>query len=368
MHLDYQNVIETAIRLGVVTLVIVLCFRIVDPFLVPILWGLIIAVAANPLFVRLVDRLGGKRGLSATLVCLVAVVLLVVPAIMLAESTIGTSRDLGQRIEQGTLDIPGPSEKVRDWPLIGQKTYDFWSLASTNLDAAIDKAQPQLKALGSWLVGRAAAAGGALLQTIVAIIIAGFFLTYTAAGHAFAQRVGFRLGGDNGANFIDVAGATIRSVAQGVLGVAIIQGLLGAIGMAFAGVPGAGLWALILTISAVLQLPGILVLGPVIAYVFSTADTTTAVLFTIWALPVSFIDGVLKPLLLGRGLDVPMPVILIGALGGMILLGIIGLFIGAIVLTLGYTLFMAWLDAGERDKESGLESTADSDQAAEEGT
>ena len=113
MHLDYQNVIETSIRLGVVMLVLVLCYRIINPFLVPILWGLIIAVAANPLFVRLVDRLGGKRGLSATLVCLVAVVLLVVPAIMLAESTIGTSRDLGQRIEQGTLDIPGPSEKVR---------------------------------------------------------------------------------------------------------------------------------------------------------------------------------------------------------------------------------------------------------------
>ena len=349
-QLDYRNVIETAIRLGVVFLVILLCYRIVDPFLVPIAWGLIIAVAIYPLYLHLVAWSGGRRGLSATAFCLLAILLLVVPAVMLADSSVGAARELGQKIEQGTLHIPGPSDKVREWPLIGEKAHAFWSLASTNLGEAVEKAQPQLKSFGTWLIGRAAAGGVALLQTVVAIIIAGFFLTFAASGHAFARRVGGRISGVQGADFVDVAGATIRSVAQGVLGVAVIQGLLGAVGMAVAGVPAAGLWALLLTISAVLQLPGILVLGPVIAYVFSVADTTTAVLFTAWALPVAFADNVLKPLLLGRGLDVPMPVVLLGALGGMILMGILGLFIGAIVLTLGHTLFVAWLAAGEGEK------------------
>jgi predicted PurR-regulated permease PerM len=140
-----------------------------------------------------------------------------------------------------------------------------------------------------------------------------------------------------------MAGATIRSVAQGVLGVAIIQAILAGIGLLAIGVPYAGIWTLLVLLLAIMQVPTILVLGPIMLYVFSVEATLPAVLFMIWGLLVGFSDNVLKPLLLGRGLDVPMLVILMGAIGGMIFSGIIGLFVGAVVLSVGYRLFTAWL-------------------------
>jgi predicted PurR-regulated permease PerM len=131
---------------------------------------------------------------------------------------------------------------------------------------------------------------------------------------------------------------------QGVIGVAIIQAVLSAIGMVVAGVPAAILWTVMVLVCAVSQLPPILILGPVAAYVFSANETTPAVIFLVWSILVSASDGFLKPMLMGRGVDIPMLVILIGAIGGMMLSGIIGLFVGAVVLAIMYTLFMSWMD------------------------
>ncbi len=135
----------------------------------------------------------------------------------------------------------------------------------------------------------------------------------------------------------------MRSVAQGILGVTLIQSILGGLGCLVVGVPGAGLWALLILLVAVVQLPPLLVLGPIIVYVFSTSSTVPAVLFAIWSVLVSISDPFLKSLLLGRGVDVPMLIIFIGAIGGFITSGIIGLFVGAIVFTAGYKLFLRWL-------------------------
>ena len=135
-------------------------------------------------------------------------------------------------------------------------------------------------------------------------------------------------------------------MAQGVIGVAAIQAVLGGLGMFAMDVPGWGLWTVLILVFAIAQLPPLIVLGPVIVYVFSVADTTPAVIFMIYSLIVSASDGFLKPLFLGRGMDTPMLVILLGAIGGMLAAGIIGLFIGAIILALGYELFMAWLNDG----------------------
>jgi len=158
-------------------------------------------------------------------------------------------------------------------------------------------------------------------------------------------RIFTRLSGEKlGLQYTELSKATIRSVAQGVLGVAVIQAILAAIGMYFMDVPAWGLWTLLILVLAVAQLPPILILAPVIVYVFSVADTTPAVIFTIWSVIVSVSDGFLKPLFLGRGMETPMLVILLGAIGGMMLSGIIGLFVGAIVLALSYELFVAWLN------------------------
>jgi predicted PurR-regulated permease PerM len=229
--------------------------------------------------------------------------------------------------------------------VVGDRTYEVWSAASRNLTATVERYGSQLKEVAGAALGAAAGAGWTVLHFVIAILIAAALMANAEPGHAFARRFATRLAGEDGAAFVELATATIRSVAQGVLGIALIQAVLAGMGMLAVGVPAAGLWALGVLVLAIVQLPPILILGPVIVYVFSASEAIPAVLFMIWAIAVSFADAFLKPLLLGRGIDVPMLVILLGAIGGMMASGVIGLFVGAVVLALAYKLFTAWLEA-----------------------
>ncbi|MGB5180024.1 MAG: AI-2E family transporter [Gammaproteobacteria bacterium] len=351
--------LDAVVRIGLLALLVLWCFNIVRPFIMPVLWGAIMAVAIYPLYVKAYHKLGGREKLTAVLIDLVALAILIVPAVMLTGSLIDGTQQLAAEYEAGTLTIPPPSESVKDWPLVGEKLHSAWALASTNLEAALVQFKPQAQAVGKWFLSAAAGAGAGVLMFVVSIIIAGVFLVYARSGsHALETVVGRVLGEKEGKAFVELAGATIRSVAQGVLGVALIQTILGGIGMMAVGVPYAGVWALLILLLAIVQLPPLLVLGPLIVYVFSVEPTVPAVIFMIWSFMVSVSDSFLKPLFLGRGMDIPMLVILLGAIGGMILSGIIGLFVGAVVLAVGYTLFMAWLNPEEAgsDEDASAES------------
>lgn len=357
--------IESAIRVGVIALLVLWSLQIMRPFIGIVLWGVIIAVAVYPAYNGLVNKLGGRRKLTATLLVLVALATLLIPSIQFFGDTIDSIHDVATRMEAGTLTIPPPSDKVRDWPIVGKDVDEVWRLASTNLEAAVSRYEPQLEALAKRLLAAGAGLGLGVLQFIISIIIAGVFLATAGSGKSAVVRIGRRFAGEDGAEFAVLAEKTIRSVALGVLGIATIQALLGGLGMVFAGVPGAGLWALLILIVAIVQLPPILVLLPVAIYVFSAASTTTAVIFLIWSILVSGSDAVLKPLLLGRGVEVPALVILIGAIGGMILSGIIGLFVGAVVLALAYQLGAAWLNSEDsittEDQSAGPSAAAATD-------
>ena len=349
----HARTIEAAIRISLLALLVVWCFNIVKPFIQPVLWAAIFAVALYPLFLKFQSMLGGREKMTATLMTLLALAVLIIPSIMLSESLIESSKTLTEEIKAGTLTIPPPSEKVKDWPLIGKKLDKAWSLASTNLGEALQKFRPQLEAGGKKLLSVAAGVGVGVLQFVISIIIAGaLFVSARSGGKSIETIAGRILGEKGGRDFVGISCATIRSVAQGVLGIALIQSILAGIGLAVMGVPFAGLWALLVLLVAVAQLPPWLVLGPIIVYVFSVAATVPAIIFMIWSLVVSFLDMVLKPLLLGRGLDTPMLVILLGAIGGMIYSGIIGLFIGAVVLAVAYELFMKWLTGNGEQEEA----------------
>ena len=348
----HKKTMDAAIRIALLALLVLWCFNIVRPFIMPVLWGAIMAVAIYPLFVKAYAAFGGRQKLTATLITLLALAILIVPTVMLSGSMIESSKTLAADIEAGTLTVPPPSDKVKDWPLIGEKLHSAWSLASTNLEGALEKFKPQVEAVGKWLLSGAAGVGGGVLMFVISIIIAGAFLVYGRSGSQAMESIAGRvMGKQNGKEFVDLTGATIRSVAQGVLGVALIQSVLAGIGLLVMGVPYAGIWAVLVLLLAIIQLPPLLILGPIIVYEFSVAETVPAVIFMIWSLIVSVSDGFLKPLFLGRGMDIPMLVILLGAIGGMILSGIIGLFVGAVVLAVGYTLFMAWLDQEQQDSE-----------------
>ena len=346
---DFTNYsIEAAVRLGLLLLLATWCFRIVTPFFEPIIWGIIIAVAIYPLFLKLKSLLGERNKLAATVYTLLALALLITPTVMLSDSVIETSSHISERYMEGELDIPPPKENVKEWPLIGEKTYALWSQASDNLEATLKKYKTEVKKVAAGALKAAANVAGTILKFIFAIIISGILVANGAAAYNLAIKIYSRLTGEEtGKGYADLSKDTIRSVAQGVLGVAAIQATFSALGMIVMDVPAWGLWTLFVLVVAIAQLPPILILGFVCAYVFSVADTTPAVIFLVYCLVVSSSDGFLKPLFLGRGMSTPMPVILLGAIGGMIMSGIIGLFVGAIILALGYELFIAWLNRTE---------------------
>jgi predicted PurR-regulated permease PerM len=339
-----SNALEATIRIGALILVAAWCFDIVKPFIIPIVWGIIIAVAIYPGFLRLQKALGGRNGLAAALVTLLGLFILITPMIMLSGTLIGSAQGLARGFQEGTIVVPPPPESVKGWPVVGEHLDAFWLQASQNLAAAAAKIAPQLKAVGSFLLSTAAGASFGILQFVIAIVIAGVLLARAKAGTRAAYAIANRLAGEKGSDLADLAEATVRSVTRGILGVSLIQSLLAGLGFIAMGIPGAGLWALLCLLLSVVQIGIFPITIPILIYVFSTADTLPAVLFLVWSIFVATLDNILKPVLLGRGVQVPMAVIFIGAIGGFISEGIIGLFVGSVVLVLGYKLFLAWLD------------------------
>ena len=338
--------IEIAIRLGVIFLILAWCLQILTPFIGLVAWGAIIAVAIYKPYLKLVEKLGGRKKLAVTLIAVLGIAVILIPVIGLSTSMIESATTIGDQISAGKVEIAPPSESVREWPLIGEKTYAFWQQASVNLAATLEKYPNQLTAVGKKLIGVAKGVGAGVFQFIISMLIAAVFLSSADAAGRAMRKLATRLAGEHGEPLLALSTATIRSVAVGVIGIAFIQAMLGGLGMMFAGVPAAGLLAIVILVLAIAQLPPLVVLLPVVIYVFSAESTTVAVVFMVWSILVSMSDAVLKPMFLGRGVDAPMLVILLGAIGGMITSGIVGLFIGAVILALGYKLFQVWVEWG----------------------
>lgn len=341
---DYVNrAVEVSTHIGLIFLLAAACFLMLRPFLPLITWGIIIAIAVYPGYQKLQLALRGRGVLSSVLITVLLLALLVIPVVLLAGTLVGGIQTLAAHFKDGTAIIPPPPASVETWPLIGVPLKNAWSLASTNVTAALRSFAPQIKAIVPGLLSASAGVSLTVLQFVLSIVVAGVLLANAKNAAGSAHSLASRIFGERGAEFERLASSTIRSVTTGILGVALIQSLLAAGGFLVAGLPGAGLWAVVFLIAAVLQV-GTLILIPAVIYMFATASVTKAVIFTVWCLIVALLDNVLKPLLLGRGVAVPIAVVFLGAIGGFVVMGIIGLFVGAIVLSVGYKLFIAWLD------------------------
>jgi len=348
-NLNDNRSIELLIRIGFLILLIAASLMILAPFMIILIWGVIIAIAQFPLFKKSVNALGNKKTLTAVLFTLAGLIVIIIPSLMLAESSASGYQNLLRAFEEGRLTIPPPTENVNEWPLIGKNLYNIWGQASNNLLELLSEYNgqhsEQVKEFIGWLLKTLTSIGFTFLQFIVSIIIAGVLLAKADMGAETAKEFAKRLVGDNAENFINLTIGTIRSVVQGILGIALIQALASAILLIIFNVPMPGLWALFALILATVQLSPLLILGPISIYVFSVLDTVPATVFTVLAVLISMSDGFLKPLLLGRGVDIPMLVVLLGAIGGMLAFGVLGLFVGAVVLAVSYKLMMAWLHA-----------------------
>ncbi|MCL7973418.1 MAG: AI-2E family transporter [marine benthic group bacterium] len=341
-----RSIVEAAIRIGLLFLLAAFSLKILSPFINLVLWASIIAVAIYPLFQWLTRKLGGRTKMASAVFVLVSLALILVPSFLFFGEAIEESKAVSARLEAGTLSIPPPSPQVREWPVIGAEAYDLWSRASRDLAETLSTYEAQVQAAVKWGLGAIGGLGGTVLQFVLSVLIAGLLLANAGPAVKGVTAVASRFFGQDATEMVVLAEKTIRSVTVGVIGIAVIQSILSLIGMAIIGVPLASLWALLVLVLAIVQLPPILVLGPVMVYAFAAKSTTAAIFFLIYGLLVSGSDAVLKPLLLGRGVDVPMLVILLGAIGGMIAYGIIGLFVGAVVLAVAYQLFVAWVIEG----------------------
>lgn len=342
----WGKALDIAIRLSVIAFIVWSSFLIFSPFVVAVVWGALIAITVYPVFTKLKKKMGNRNKLAGTVFALMVLIVVSVPVVLLTDSLIDGAVAAIHRIREGTVAIPPPRESVRDWPVIGESLYNAWASASSDMAATAEKLAPQLSGLGAKLANVFAGLASTGVHTLIALVIAGILVMSSPSRYSNVYVIARRLAGEGGPQIVDLAVDTIRSVVKGVILVALIQGLLAALGLAVAGVPGVGLWALLVTVVAIIQLPPLLVLAPLCVYVFQNNSVVIASAFTIWSVLVSLSDSFLKPMLLGRGLQVPMLVILIGAIGGMLRSGVVGLFIGPVILAIGYALFTAWIAEG----------------------
>ncbi|WP_248324286.1 MULTISPECIES: AI-2E family transporter [unclassified Caballeronia] len=347
-----RELLDVLIRAGLVAVLAVFCFRVFVPFLNLMVWALILAVTLYPLQVKLRGPLGGRNGLIASLIILVAFAVILVPTYLLGVAIANSMDHAMSIIRSGTLHIPPPAESVAAWPFVGRHVYDFWAQASTDITVLAQKFTPQLKQAGLAVLGTITGLGAGLVVFFLALIVAGIFMAHGEKGYQSAVLIASRISGpENGRQIADLSTATIRAVAQGVVGIAFIQMLLIGIAFIVMDIPGAGLLALAVLLIGIMQLPATFITLPVIVYVVLTEGFSAATIaFAIYVFIAGLADNVLKPLLLGRGVAVPMPVVLIGALGGMVTGGVIGLFIGPVMLAVAYKLFWRWVkDQPERE-------------------
>ncbi|MDY7799801.1 AI-2E family transporter [Aeromonas caviae] len=327
------------------------------------LWALILAVTLYPLHQRFAARLGGKQGQSSTLLVLLGILLIVAPTVAMLGSLGDSVSALIDKVENNTLVIPAPSADIASIPLIGAKLHALWTKASVDLPSLLISYKPQLGDMAKQTVTMLASMGGGLLGFVASFIVAGIIMAWGAPGAISAERIAMRITDERiamritderkGHALTKLCTSTIRAVAMGVIGVAFIQALLAGVIMSLAGIPAVGIFFVLALILGIAQVPVILVTGPAIAFMWMAGDhgTLLNVIYSVLLVVAGMADNVLKPLLLGRGVDAPMPVVLLGALGGMATNGILGMFIGATLLSIGYRIFMAWVNDGLANAE-----------------
>jgi predicted PurR-regulated permease PerM len=347
------DIIQLVIRLGLLALLIIWTFLIIRPFVPILTWSAVLAVAFYPAFGWLAKLLGGRPKIAAAILTLITLGIVIGPATWLGLSAVDGVKELSRQLGTGDLALTAAPDAIKSWPLIGPSLYDLWDQANTNIRAVVREVAPYLQPLAGPMLSLAGDAGLGTLQFLLSVFVAGFLFPHgprlVAAGRGFL----FRIVPEQTEHFLELAGATIRAVAQGVIGVAIVQALLAGVGFKLAAVPSAGLLAFLVLLLSIVQIGAFLVLLPVIIWIWTAKDVTTALLLTVFLVVVGFVDTMLKPLVMGRGLTTPTIVIFVGVIGGTLAHGIVGLFIGPIILSVAWELAVAWIRTDQAEAAGG---------------
>lgn len=346
-----KEIFETILQLFFIFLIVGFCFTLMLPFFMPLIWAIILAIAFYPLFNFVQKILKGRKTLAAILIITVIVALMLLPVVYFLNAATANFMELKDSFDQGTLKITPPAQKIKEWPVIGKSVYEFLYSLSTDLQAGVLKYQMQIKEVSAKIMGNVLSSTMAFLQFILSVIIAGILLVSTSAKNLMVKFIR-RIAGNEADEILVISVSTIHQVVKGILGVAVIQTIIQAFGLYLAEIPYAGILTLLCLVFSILQIGPIIINIGVIVYLFSTGDSGYAIFWTVFFIISGLSDNVLKPLLLGKGALVPMLVIFLGVIGGFIMSGFIGLFVGPIVFSIGYKLFIAWLDESDTPEAS----------------
>jgi predicted PurR-regulated permease PerM len=340
------SVVDLIIRVACLALLLYWTALIILPFLPIMAWAVILAVVLYPGFVWCTKRLHLPPMAAALLMTVASLAVLFGPITWLSLSLIGSIRSFAHRLQAGDIHIPPPFASVKSWPLIGGQAFQLWHEASTNLEAVLLQIGPELKPFAGTLLSFAGSSGISMLSFVIAVALSGFLYVPGPALADKARAVVRHVEARRGDEFMHLTSVTIRNLARGVIGVSLLQALLIGIGLIVGGIPAAGLLALCALILGILQIGTMIVVLPVLIYAWLTMSTAAALILTVYLVPVGLLDNVLRPIVMAHGLKTPMLVILIGVLGGVLVQGMIGVFVGPVVLAITWELLAAWTRDG----------------------
>lgn len=344
-----KKAINTYLKIVVLSVLLIWSFFIVKVFVLLMIWSIIVAVALYPFYNKIINVFKGKKkGLVTSLFIIALMALIIMPSFNVTQNIVSSTKELYHNFDNGTLEVPPPNESVKEWPLVGKKLYGAWTNASSDMESFIKNNPEEVKSSVGWFFDSFKGLMTAVMLSLIALILAGVFMSSADEGYKTGVKFMNKLMAGKGKDLMAMCTNTIRSVVKGILLVAVIQGVLAYFGFAMIGLSSmAGILSIVIIFAAIVQIPLIVVVIPIIVYVFSFAETTPAVIFAIYMVIVALLDNVLKPMLLAKGLQTPMIIILMGAIGGMIFQGILGLFIGPVVLAIVHNLYTAWVDDSE---------------------
>ena len=345
-----HNLIEVMIRVALIGVLAYWTLMIVSPFAPIIAWSGIMTVAIHPTYVQLAEALRGRHRLAAISLTVLGLLVVLGPVTWLAVDLVEFLGRTIPALRSSHWLVPKPPETVKDWPILGAQIYDYWTLASANIRSALAPVLPQLEPVGARLLKMAGNAGLGTAEFLVSVIVMGFLLMHDSFLLSSMKTLALKIDRTNGEKYLTIAGATIRAVSRGVIGISLLQAVVGGIGMSLAGVPGASLLTLAVLILGIVQIGPGLVTMPVIVWAWFSMPPLGAAALTLCMILVSLSDAFVKPFFLSHGLTTPTVVTFIGVVGGMLSHGIIGLFVGPIIVALAWNLTDAWLHERQLSK------------------
>ncbi len=352
------DITRTTLAVLFICMLIAASFWILLAFLTSMLWATMIVIATWPLLLGIQRRLFGKRGLAVAVMTVVLLLVLIVPLSLAVSSILERSDDIANGVKSlATFTVPPPPDWLKSIPLIGKKLVSLWqNVAAMSAEEISAQVTPYAGKAVKWFVAQAGSFGMMLVQFLLTVIISAIMYSNGETAAAGIRKFAFRLAGRQGEEAVILAGKAVRGVALGVVVTAIIQSVLGAIGLAVSGIPGAALLTGVMFMLCVAQLGPALVLFPSVIWLYWSGDNLWGTLLLIWSLFVGFIDNFIRPVLIKKGADLPLLLIFAGVIGGLIAFGIVGLFIGPVVLAVTYTLLKTWVtggDAAEQEVSEG---------------